>query len=229
MKTIGLIGGMSWESTIPYYKIINEEISKELGGLHSAKIVMYSVDFDELNECLVTENWERITDILGEAAKKLQDFGADFILICTNTMHKVAPLIQEKISVPIVHIADATGDEIIKNGFKKVALLGTKFTMTQDFYTTKLREKGLDIMIPEQDEIVTINDVIFRELCAGKFREESRQKYKDIIKRLQNEGAEAVIFGCTEIGLLLEQKDCDIPVFDTTVIHAKKAAEIALA
>ena len=229
MKTIGLIGGMSWESTIPYYKIINEEISKRLGGLHSAKIVLYSVNFDELNECLNTENWDKIAEILGAAAEKLQDFGADFILICTNTMHKVAPVIQERISVPIVHIADATGDEIFKRGFRKVALLGTKFTMTQNFYTKKLHEKGLEVMIPDQDEIVTINDVIFKELCAGIFREESRQKYKDIIRRLQNEGAEAVIFGCTEIGLLLDQKECDIPVFDTTVVHAKKAAEMALA
>ena len=228
MKTIGLIGGMSWESTIPYYKIINEEISKKLGGLHSAKIVMYSVDFDELNECLNTENWDKIADILGEAAKKLQDFGADFILICTNTMHKVAPIVKEQIDVPIVHIADATADEIIKRGFKKVALLGTKFTMTQEFYTKRLRERGLEVMIPEQDEITTVNDVIFKELCAGKFREESRQAYKDIIKRLQNKGAEAVIFGCTEIGLLLDQKDCEIPVLDTTVIHAKKAAEMAI-
>ena len=229
MKTIGLIGGMSWESTIPYYKIINEEISKSLGGLHSARIVLYSVDFDELNECLNSENWDKIAEILGEAAKKLQNFGADFILICTNTMHKVAPIIQERISVPIVHIADATGDEIIKRGFRKVALLGTKFTMTQDFYTKRLQERGLVVMIPNQNEIVAINDVIFKELCAGSFREESRQKYKDIIKRLHKEGAEAVIFGCTEIGLLLDQKDCGIPVFDTTVIHAKKAAEIALA
>ena len=153
MKTIGLIGGMSWESTIPYYKIINEEISKKLGGLHSAKIVMYSVDFDELNECLNTENWDKIADILGEAAKKLQDFGAEFILICTNTMHKVAPIVQTRISVPIVHIADAAGDEIIERGFKKVALLGTKFTMTQDFYTHRLRERGLEIMIPERADI----------------------------------------------------------------------------
>ena len=227
MKTIGLIGGMSWESTIPYYKIINEEISRSLGGLHSAKIVMYSVDFDELNECLNTENWDKIADILGEAAKKLQDFGAEFVLICTNTMHKVAPIVQERISVPIVHIADATGDEIIKRGFKRVALLGTKFTMTQEFYTRRLRERGLEVMIPEQNEITTVNDVIFKELCAGKFREESRQEYRNIIKRLQDEGAEAVIFGCTEIGLLLDQKDCEIPVLDTTVIHAKKAAEMA--
>lgn len=228
MKTIGLIGGMSWESTIPYYKIINEEISGSLGGLHSAKIVMYSVDFDELNECLNTEDWDKIADILGEAAKKLQNFGAEFVLICTNTMHKVAPIVQERISVPIVHIADATGDEIIKRGFKKVALLGTKFTMTQEFYTKRLRERGLEVMIPEQDEITTVNDVIFKELCAGKFRDESRQEYKAIIKRLQDKGAEAVIFGCTEIGLLLDQKDCEIPVLDTTVIHAKKAAEMAL-
>ena len=228
MKTIGLIGGMSWESTIPYYKIINEEISSRLGGLHSAQIVMYSVDFDELNECLKTENWNKISDILAEAAKRLQDFGADYILICTNTMHKVAPTIQERISVPIVHIADATGDEIVKRGFRRVALLGTKFTMTQEFYTKRLRENGLEVMIPKQDEIVAINDVIFNELCAGSFREESRQKYMDIIKRMQNEGAEAVIFGCTEIGLLLDQKDCEIPVFDTTVIHAKKAAKMAL-
>ena len=185
MKTIGLIGGMSWESTIPYYKIINEEISGSLGGLHSAKIVMYSVDFDELNECLNTEDWDKIADILGEAAKKLQNFGAEFVLICTNTMHKVAPIVQERISVPIVHIADATGDEIIKRGFKKVALLGTKFTMTQEFYTKRLRERGLEVMIPEQDEITTVNDVIFKELCAGKFRDESRQEYKAIIKGLQ--------------------------------------------
>ncbi len=228
MKTIGLIGGMSWESTIPYYRIINEEVSKSLGGLHSARIVMYSVDFEEFNKCLEAEDWNRIADMLGEAARRLQGFGADFILICTNTMHKVAQIIQKKISVPIVHIADATGDEIIKRGFGRVALLGTKFTMTQEFYTKRLRERGLDIIVPEQDDITVINDIIFKELCAGIFREESRQKYKDIIKRMQDKGAEAVIFGCTEIGLLLDQNDCEIPVLDTTVIHAKKAAEMAL-
>lgn len=228
MKTIGLIGGMSWESTVPYYQIINEEVKQKLGGLHSAKIILYSVEFDEIEKCQSSGNWEKSGEILGHAAQGLEAAGADFILICTNTMHKVAPQIASMIHVPIVHIADATADALQEKHIGKVGLLGTKYTMTQDFYKQKLIDRGIEVVIPDAEDIETVNEIIFHELCVGKVLDESRARFQEIIKRLQEKGAEGVILGCTEIGLLIHQPDSVLPVFDTTLIHAKKAAEIAL-
>lgn len=228
MKTIGLIGGMSWESTVPYYQIINEEVKNKLGGLHSAKIILYSVEFDEIEKCQSSGNWEKSGNILGKAAQSLEAAGADFILICTNTMHKVAPQISSMIHIPIIHIADATADELQNNQIEKVGLLGTKYTMTQDFYKKKLIDRGIDVIIPDDTDIDVINDIIFHELCLGKIKEESRIKFKKIIEHLKKKGATGVILGCTEIGLLIHQSDSSLPVYDTTLIHAKKAAEIAV-
>lgn len=228
MKTIGLIGGMSWESTIPYYKIINEEVKKRLGGLHSAKIILFSVDFDEIEKCQSKGEWEKSVDILGKAAQGLEAAGADYILICTNTMHKVAPQIASMIHIPIIHIADATGLELEKGDIHKVGLLGTKYTMIQDFYKQKLIDRGMEVVIPDDEDIDAINDIIFKELCVGEIKEESRRKFKKIIDGLKEKGADGVILGCTEIGLLIHQTDSSLPVFDTTVIHAKSAAEMAL-
>lgn len=228
MKTIGLIGGMSWESTIPYYRIINEEVKSRLGGLHSAKIVLYSVEFDEIEKCQSNGEWEKSGDILGHAAKAVESAGADFLLICTNTMHKVVPQIASMIDIPIIHIADATADELEKNNTRSIGLLGTKYTMTQDFYKQRLIDRGIRVLIPDEGDIETVNTVIFDELCVGKISDVSREKLKEIITKLKCKGAEGVILGCTEIGLLIHQSDVDIPVFDTTVIHARKAAELAI-
>lgn len=228
MKTIGLIGGMSWESTIPYYRIINEEVKNKLGGLHSAKIILNSIEFDEIEKCQSSDNWKKSADILGKAAQGLEAAGVDFILICTNTMHKVAPQIASMVHVPIIHIADATADELENNHIQKVGLLGTKYTMTQDFYKQKLIDRGIDVIIPEETDIDVVNNIIFHELCVGQIKEESRKKYQQIIHNLKCRGADGVILGCTEIGLLIHQFDCSIPIFDTTIIHAKRAAEIAL-
>lgn len=228
MKTIGLIGGMSWESTISYYRIINEEVKNRLGGLHSAKIVLYSVEFDEIEKCQSNGEWEKSGDILGNAAKAVESAGADFLLICTNTMHKVVPQIASMIDIPIIHIADATADELEKNNTRSIGLLGTKYTMTQDFYKQRLIDRGIRVLIPDEGDIETVNTVIFDELCVGKISDVSREKLKEIITKLKCKGAEGVILGCTEIGLLIHQSDVDIPVFDTTVIHARKAAELAI-
>lgn len=228
MKTIGLIGGMSWESTVPYYRIINEEIKNRLGGLHSAKIILYSVEFDEIERCQSSGDWEKSGDILGKAAQGLEAAGADFILICTNTMHKVAPQIASMIHIPIVHIADATADELQKRNIQRVGLLGTKYTMTQEFYKQKLIDRGIDVIIPDDADIDIVNDIIFHELCLGKIEEGSRKQFQKIIDSLKGKEADAVILGCTEIGLLIHQSDSSLPVFDTTLIHAKRAAEMAL-
>ena len=228
MKTIGLLGGMSWESTIPYYRIINEEIKNRLGGLHSAKIVLYSVEFDEIERCQSSGDWEKSSEILGKAAQGLEAAGADFLLICTNTMHKVAPQVASMVHIPIVHIADATADELEKRRVRRVGLLGTKYTMTQDFYKQKLIGRGIDVVIPDREDIDAVNETIFRELCVGEIRESSRRRFQEIIDRLKEKGAEAVILGCTEIGLLIRPSDSSLPVFDTTEIHAKRAAEMAL-
>ena len=228
MKTIGLLGGMSWESTIPYYRIINEEVHNTLGGLHSAKIILYSVEFDEIEKCQSGNRWEESGQILGKAAKGIEAAGADFILICTNTMHKVAPQIASMIQIPIIHIADATADELDKCHIKRVGLLGTKYTMTQDFYKNRLTDRGIEVLIPDEADVETVNTVIFDELCVGKIREESRKEFQRIIEKLKEDGAEGVILGCTEIGLLIQQSDVSVPVFDTPVIHARKAARIAM-
>lgn len=224
MKTIGLIGGMSWESTVSYYQIINKTIKERLGGLHSAKILLYSVDFSEIEECQAKDEWGRSAEILGKAAENLENAGADFIVICTNTMHKVAPEIQKHIHIPILHIADATAEILIDAGIKTTALLGTKYTMTQDFYKERLISKGLSVIIPSEAEIEQVNDIIYNELCLGIISDRSRKIYAEIIERLKDSGAEGVILGCTEIGLLISQKDSVLPVYDTTQIHAQKAA-----
>ena len=228
MKTIGLIGGMSWESTVTYYEVVNEVVKERLGGLNSAKVLLYSVNFEEIEKRQASGNWDECAEILGTAAQNLEKAGADFIIICTNTMHKVAPQMQEMIQIPIVHIAEATADELKKKEIKKVALLGTKYTMTQDFYRGKLVEAGLEVLIPDEKGVAMINDVIFNELCLGVLKEESKAAFVKEIKKLAEQGAEGVILGCTEIGLLIKQEDVKIPVFDTTMIHATKAAEMAL-
>ena len=224
LKTIGLIGGMSWESTVTYYKIINEVIKEKLGGLHSAKCVLYSVDFQEIEECQANGNWEKSGEILGEAASNLEKAGADFIVICTNTMHKVVNQIKEKISIPILHIAEMTAEKILEKGLKNIALLGTKYTMEQDFYKSKLIEKGINVIIPDKNDIEIINKVIYDELCLGTINSDSKKKFLEIADKLRSKGAEGIILGCTEIGLLIKNADTDVPLFDTAIIHAEQAA-----
>jgi len=229
MRTIGLIGGTSWESTVPYYTIINEAVNKKLGGLSSAKIVMYSVNFEEVEKHMSAGDWGKIALILGEAAQRLEAAGADFIVICSNTMHKITRQIQRMVEIPIIHIADAAADEIDKNGFKKIGLLGTKYTMTQNFYRDKLTARGYEVYIPDEDDIKKVDDIIFNELCRGIIKDESRETYKSIIAKMQNEGVEGVILGCTEIGMLVKPGDVSVQLFDTTIIHALKAVDAALA
>ena len=224
LKTIGLIGGMSWESTVTYYKIINETVKEKLGGLHSAKCILYSVDFQEIEECQANGNWEKSGEILGEAANNLEKAGADFIVICTNTMHKVVNQIKEKISIPILHIAEMTAEKILEKGLKNIALLGTKYTMEQDFYKSKLIEKGINVIIPDKNDIEIINEVIYDELCLGTINSDSKKKFLEIVDKLRNKGAEGIILGCTEIGLLIKNEDTDVPLFDTAIIHAEQAA-----
>ena len=224
LKTIGLIGGMSWESTVTYYKIINETVKEKLGGLHSAKCILYSVDFQEIEECQANGNWEKSGEILGEAANNLEKAGADFIVICTNTMHKVINQIKEKISIPILHIAEMTAEKILEKGLKNIALLGTKYTMEQDFYKSKLIEKGINVIIPDKNDIETINEVIYDELCLGTINSNSKKKFLEIVDKLRSKGAEGIILGCTEIGLLIKNEDTDVPLFDTAIIHAEQAA-----
>ena len=224
LKTIGLIGGMSWESTVTYYKIINETVKEKLGGLHSAKCILYSVDFQEIEECQTNGNWEKSGEILGEAAYNLEKAGVDFIVICTNTMHKVVNQVKEKISVPILHIAEMTAEKILEKGLKNIALLGTKYTMEQDFYKSKLIEKGINVIIPDKNDIETINEVIYDELCLGTINFNSKKKFLEIVDKLRSKGAEGIILGCTEIGLLIKNEDTDVPLFDTAIIHAEQAA-----
>ncbi len=223
-----MIGGMSWESTVTYYQMINEFIKKELGGFHSAKIILYSVDFAEIEQCQADGDWDKSGEILAEAARSLEKAGASFIIICTNTMHKVAPQIQQQIQIPIIHIAEATASQLLRNNIQKVALLGTKYTMTQDFYKEKLTAAGIDVLIPDAQGIELVNDVIYNELCLGTVSDASKQKYLSIIAQLAADGAQGVILGCTEIGLLIRQEDTPLPVFDTTQIHAKMAAMMAI-
>lgn len=228
MKTIGLIGGMSWESTVTYYQTINNAMKATLGGLHSAKIILYSVDFAEIEECQANGDWVKSAEILSQAAMVLERAGADFLVICTNTMHKVVPQIQEKTALPIVHIAEVTAEVLLREGIKTVGLLGTTYTMTQDFYIRELQKKGLEVIVPDAKEIEIVNNIIYQELCLGVIRDESRQAYMKIIGHLKADGAQGVILGCTEIGLLIQQRDSVLPVFDTTLIHAFVVAEKAL-
>lgn len=229
MRTIGLIGGMSWESTAAYYKLINEGVNKRLGGLRSAKILMHSVDFAEIEECQQNGEWEKAAMILSNSAATLEKAGADFLLLCTNTMHKAAGGIQSAVRIPLVHIADAAAEKLKESGARKAGLLGTKYTMTDNFYTDRLAMAGIEAVIPEREEIGLINSIIFEELCKGVIREDSKRAYLDVIGRLKSRGASGVILGCTEIGMLIGQDDLDIPVFDTTLIHAQKAVDLALA
>lgn len=229
MKVIGLIGGMSWESSAEYYKILNETVKEKLGGLHSAKCIMYSVDFEEIEQLQHAGKWEEATAYMVDAAQRVEEAGADFVLICTNTMHKMADDVQSAIDIPLLHIADATAEKIKEQGLNTVGLLGTRFTMEEDFYKGRLKEKfGLDVVIPEDDERTTVHDIIYNELCLGKIRESSREKMKKSIEHLISKGAEGVILGCTEIPLLIKQKDAAVPLFDTTLIHAQAAVDRAL-
>lgn len=229
MKTIGLIGGMSWESTTSYYQALNLGIKNELGGLHSAKIALYSVDFAEIETLQHRGEWDKTAEILCAAAQAVESAGADFILICTNTMHKVATKIAQSVSIPLLHIADATALQLEKNGISKVGLLGTKFTMEQDFYKGRLKDQfAIDVVTPNKEDRETVHRIIYQELCVGKINDNSRQAYVDIIDKLYRQGAQAVILGCTEIALLVGANDTDVPLFDTTVIHAQKAIEQAL-
>ena len=224
MKAIGLIGGMSWESSLEYYRIINEFVRQKLGGLHSAKILMYSVDFED-----VQGDWNESTKIVIDAAKRLEQGGADFIVICSNTMHKMADEVQKNVRIPLLHIVDVTAEKIKEKKIQKVGLLGTKFTMEEDFYKRRLTQKyQLDVITPHQKDMEFIHKVIYEELCLGKIRQQSKMKFKRIISDLKSKGAEGVILGCTEIPLLVQQKDTKLPLFDTTRIHAEAAAEKAL-
>lgn len=229
MKTIGLLGGMTWESSLEYYRIINQEARKQLEGLHSAKIVLYSVDFYEIDLLQRQGNWQKATDILVNACCALERAGVDFIVMCTNTMHKLAEDIQTHISLPLLHIAEATGTRIVTQGLQKVALLGTRFTMEEDFYKGKLGEDyHLKVIVPEKADRETIHTVIFQELCHGIINPSSKESFLEIIGRCVHKGAEGVILGCTEIPLLISAQDVSVPVFDTTTIHAQKAFDYAI-
>ncbi len=224
MKTIGLIGGMSWESSLEYYRIINEKVKKELGGLHSAQSLMYSVDFERIKNLQHEGNWDELTTIMIDAAKRLEKGGAEIIVICTNTMHKMANEVQENINLPLIHIADATALAIKNKNLKKIALLGTKFTMEQDFYKGRLIEKhGIEVIIPNDEDRDLVHKIIYNELCLGNIKNLSKKEYVRIIEKLAKEGAEGVILGCTEIPLLIKEDDVSIPTFDTTTIHAERA------
>ncbi|ADK15992.1 MULTISPECIES: aspartate/glutamate racemase family protein [Clostridium] len=229
MKKIGLIGGMSFESTLEYYRIINETVKKTLGGLHSAECILYSVDFNEIEILQHQNKWEELSNIMVNAAQSLKKGGADFIIICTNTMHKLAPDIESKVGIKVLHIAEAAGKKIIEKNIKTVGLLGTKFTMEEDFYKKVLKDKfNINVSIPDENDREVIHQIIYNELCKGIIKDPSREKYKKIINKLSLNGAEGIVLGCTEIPLLIKQKDVNIPIFDTTAIHAVSAVEFAL-
>ncbi|ENF8748649.1 aspartate/glutamate racemase family protein [Vibrio fluvialis] len=229
MKTIGMIGGMSWESTLSYYKAINEGVKAALGGLNSAQICLYSVNFEPIEKLQHEGKWDETAQLLAQAAKSVEAGGADFLLICTNTMHKVAPEIEAQISIPILHIADATAKQLQQDGIERVGLLGTRFTMEQEFYKGRLQQQfGIDVLIPDAEQRQQVHRVIYEELCMGTIRPESRAQYVEIVEDLYRRGAQAVILGCTEIALLIQQHDTDVPLYDTTKIHAEQAVQLAL-
>ncbi len=228
MKAIGLIGGMSWESTVHYYEIINRTVARELGGHHSARCLLYSVDFQPIVDCQQAGRWEEAGRALADVAKRLEGAGADCIVICTNTMHKVADQIAAAVGIPLLHIAEVTADELLAAGIKKVGLTGTKYTMQQDFYKEKLAGRGIEVLAPEEGVMDRLNAIIFDELCLGVIKEESRAYFVAAIEDLSARGAQGVILGCTEIGMLVGQKDTQTPLFDTTEIHARRAALLAL-
>ncbi|MDN4524186.1 aspartate/glutamate racemase family protein [Fictibacillus fluitans] len=228
MKVIGLIGGMSWESSAEYYRMINEEVKRRLGGLHSAKCLLYSVDFQEIERYQSEGAWEKAGDVLSHAARSLEKGGADFIVICTNTMHKVIDAVQASVTIPFLHIADATAARIIKDGIHTAGLLGTRYTMEQDFYKSRLESNGIQVMVPKEIEREMVNKVIYEELCLGKIRQESRDEYKKVIQGLIDAGAQGIILGCTEIGLLIKREDSSVPLYDTANIHALEAVNMSL-
>ena len=229
MKTIGLIGGMSWESTSLYYSAINQGVKSALGGLHSAKVCLYSVDFHEIEQLQHQGKWAETADILAKAAQAVEAGGADVFLICTNTMHKVAAEVQAAVNIPMIHIADATAKGLLTGGITKVGLLGTAFTMQQEFYKGRLTsEFGIEVLVPNTEQQVLVHEVIYQELCLGEINLDSKQKYLEVIQDLYNQGAQAVILGCTEITLLVQQKDTQVPLYDTTAIHAQSAVAVAL-
>jgi aspartate racemase len=230
MKTIGLIGGMSWESTIPYYRHLNEAVKARLGGLHSAKLVLFSVDFHEIERLQQSGDWDQAGRLLAAAAQALERAGAELLVLCTNTMHKVAPAIEQAVGIPLLHIADPTAAAIQAAGLSTVGLLGTRFTMEQAFYRERLEQRhGIRVLIPDEPQRQDVHRIIYEELCLGQVREESRETYRRIIASLVAQGAQAVILGCTEIGLLVGAGDAGVPLFDTTSLHARQAAEWALA
>lgn len=229
MKTIGLLGGMSWESTSFYYRNINQGIKANLGGLHSAKIALLSVDFAEIEQLQHAGDWDATAEILSAAAQQVEAAGADFLLICTNTMHKVAPQVQAAINIPLLHLADATAQQLVEDGISKVALLGTGFTMAQDFYKGRLRDQfDLDVRVPSEADQKIVHDIIYQELCLGEVKEASRREYLRIVEQLTLDGAQAVILGCTEICMLIDQTHTDTKLYDTTAIHAERAVSLAL-
>ncbi|BDR52820.1 racemase [Bombiscardovia nodaiensis] len=228
MKTIGLIGGMSWESSAEYYRILNEVVKRELGGLHSARCILYSVDFDEIERYQFAGQWDKAGEVMAGAARSLEAAGADCLAICTNTMHKLVPQVEDASSLPLLHIAQMTADQLKLAGISKVGLLGTTFTMEQDFYKTTIASNGIEVIVPDADDRRLVNDVIYQELCLGEIKDSSRRAYVEIIDKLASQGAQGVILGCTEIGLLVKQADTQVPLFDTTLIHAEGIAQYAL-
>ena len=229
MKTIGLLGGMSWESTLPYYRHINEAVRERLGGLHSARLVLYSLDFHEIEALQRQGDWAAAGTLLADAARRLESAGADFLLLCTNTMHKVADAIEAASALPLLHIADPTAAAIQAAGLQRVGLLGTRFTMEQPFYRQRLEDRhGIQVLVPDEPDRAEVHRVIYEELCRGVVSEASRQAYRQVISSLVARGAQAVILGCTEIGLLVRADDAEVPLFDTCVLHAQAAAERAL-
>ncbi len=229
MKTLGLLGGMSWESTVSYYRLLNEEVKERLGGFHSARVVLWSVDFAELERLLERGDWDAVAAALAAPARALEAAGAELLVVCTNTMHEVAPRIEAAIGIPLLHIVDPTAEAIRAAGHRTVGLLGTRFTMEQAFFKERLRERhGLDAIVPPAVDREIVHRVVFDELCLGRIREESRAEYRRIMAGLVERGAEAIILGCTEIALLVGPEDATVPLFDTTTLHARAAAEWAL-
>ena len=230
MKVIGLIGGMSWNSTLEYYRIINDSFNRRLGGLHSARLVLYSLDFDEIQRAQHEGRWDDMTRVLVDASNAVKRAGADFLIICTNTMHKVADDIEEKVGLPVLHVVDVTGDAIKERGLHRIGLLGTRFVMTEPFYQERLRDRfAIEVFVPREGDIDIIHQIIYNELCEGKIKASSRRVCVDVISRLIGEGAEGIVLGCTELPLLIQPSDIHAPLFDTTRLHAEAAVNLALA
>lgn len=228
MKTIGLIGGMSWESSAAYYRLMNEQVKQRLGGLHSAKCILYSVDFQQIEHFQAKGEWDKAGNVLAQAAQSLERAGADFVIICTNTMHKVIDVIEAAITIPILHIADATARQIKEAGLQKIALLGTKYTMEQAFYKARVEGFGIEVIVPDSHERMEVNRIIYEELCLGIIKQDAKSYYIQVVEELVQAGAQGVILGCTKIGLLIQQEDISVPVFDTAAIHAQTAVSMAI-